>query len=162
MRRAWGSASGGYGYRHNVTYTKRDLRGKAAMALSPWPTTPVALTNATARLRTEIGPALPFKRPDGTPDTEREAELSARLQRLGAVAAALVEREAPGAPEAVKDEAVIRFAGYMSGGQWGTLSKSTLGPQSAEYVTNHAPMFRNCGAKSLLGPWKVRRAGAIG
>ncbi len=119
------------------------------MALSPWPTNPAALTAATAKLRAAI-------RLDGVPDSD------ARTQRVGAVAAALVEREAAGAPQVVKDEAVIRFAGYLKDRFSDGVKSHTLGPQSMEYVVNHAPMFRDCGAKGLLSPWKVRRAGLVG
>ena len=115
------------------------------MALSPWPTSAGALANATATLKAAI-------RATDDPLT----------QRVGAVAAAMVEREAAGAPQAIKDEAVIRFAGYLRAADWGDISKMSLGPMSREMVTNHAPMFRNCGAKGLLAPWKVRRAGVIG
>lgn len=115
------------------------------MALSPWPASPVALTNATATLRAAIG---------GSDDV--------RTQQLGAVAAAMVEREAPGAPEAVKDEALIRFAGYLAQSDFGAIPKESLGPHSIDYVTNHAAAFRNSGAAMLLSRWRVRRAGAVG
>ena len=115
------------------------------MALSPWPTSSVALATATATLRAAI------RGPDDTV-----------TQRVGAVAAAMVEREAASAPQAIKDEAVIRFAGYLRSADWGDISKMSLGPRSRDMVTNHAPMFRNSGAKGLLSPWKIRRAGAIG
>ena len=115
------------------------------MALSPWPTTTAALAAATATLKAAI-----------------RTDDDALAQRLGPVAGAMVEREAPGAPQAVKDEAVIRFAGYLRAADWGDISKTTLGPKSTDFVTNHAPMFRNCGAKGLLSPWKIRRAGVIG
>ena len=59
------------------------------MALSPWPTSPTALTEATAIVRAALG-----------------AQDDATAIRFGATAAALVERYAPGAPEPVKDEAV--------------------------------------------------------
>ena len=80
---------------------------------------------------------------------------------LGEFAAARVERDAPGAPQAVRDEAVIRFAGYMAGADYGALRGETIGPRSIEYVVNHANAWRNCGAAGLLSPWKVRRAGVI-
>ena len=76
-------------------------------------------------------------------------------------ASALVEREAPNAPEAIQNESVVRFAGYLAQSDFGTIRKEGLGPRDVEYVVNHAAMFRNCGAKGLLSPWKVRRAGAI-
>ena len=68
------------------------------MALSPWPTSAVALTNATATLKAIIGPDL----------------TNERVQALGAAAAALVEKYAPDAPQAIKDEAVTRSAGWLA------------------------------------------------
>lgn len=90
---------------------------------------------------------------------EVEADVAVRL--LG-VAAAMVLQYAPGAPEALKNEAAIRFAGYLSQSDYGTVAKESIGPRDVEYVTNHAPAFRNSGAAMLLSRWRVRRAGAIG
>ena len=122
------------------------------MALSPWPaaTATVARAAAIATLRTDCG--------IGSRPTDDE------INRIGEAVAALVEREAPGAPEAIKTEAVIRLSGYIfhttkSQG----FAKESLGPRSVEYSTdNHAAMFRNSGAKGLLASWKIRRAGVIG
>lgn len=117
------------------------------MALSPWPTSPVAKATAIARLKAAI---------EG-----RAAESDAEADALGAMAAARVEREAPGAPQAVKDEATIRYAGYMAQADYGTVRKETIGPLDREHVTNHAAAFRLSGAYGVLSPWKVRRAGVI-
>ena len=119
----------------------------AVAALSPWPTSPAPLTAATACLKAAITTS-------GTDD--------ARVEALGAAAAAVVEDYAPGAPQPVKNEAVIRFAGYLGGSDFGAIRKETVGPMDYEHVVNHAPAFRNCGAAMLLTRWRVRRAGAIG
>ena len=84
------------------------------------------------------------------------------IDYLGLLASALVERYASGAPQAVKNEAVIRTAGYIAQADFGTMLKEATGPVSQEHVTNHAGMFRNCGAAGLLSPWRVRHAGVIG
>lgn len=116
-----------------------------AVTLSPWPTTPAALTAALACLRQVI--------------SESDDE---RLGRLGAAASAHVERCAPDAPQAVKDQAVEMLAGYMAqAARTGSTMKIDTGSVSIERTTNHAAMFRNSGAAGLLSPWKVRRAGAI-
>ena len=81
--------------------------------------------------------------------------------QLLATATALVEREAPLAPEAVANESVVRFSGYLAQSDFGTIRKEGIGPRDVEYVVNHAAMFRNCGAKGLLSPYKIRRASAI-
>ncbi len=117
------------------------------MALSPWPTTPAALAAATASLRA----ALNLK-----PGVDDEP-----VQRVGAVAAALVERYAPAAPQAVKDEAVIRAAGWLAD-QPPAVAKETVGPMSVEYMPARQSALRHSGAMAMLSPWKVRRAGAIG
>ena len=63
----------------------------------------------------------------------------------------------------LKDEAVIRFAGYLAQSD---LRRDREGVHRADgyrvYVTNHAAAFRNSGAAMLLTRWRVRRAGAIG
>ena len=125
------------------------------MALSPWPTTPAALTTATATLKAAIGDDLSaIVNSPVTDDT--------RVQALGSTAAARVEKEAPGAPQAVKDEAVIRYAGYLADGGFGAVHSESSGPFSTTLAPNHAAAFRLCGAYGLIAPWKVRRAGVIG
>ena len=115
------------------------------MALSPWPTTPAALATATATLKVAL-----------------DSDDDARVKSLGAMAAARVEKEAPGAPQAVKDEAVIRYAGYMNQADPGTVQSEKLGEGEVQYVVNHASAWRNCGAGALLAPWRVMRAGIVG
>ena len=98
------------------------------------------------------------------PDT-LAAELgidTTRATRLLGVATAVVEEYAPATPEALQNEAAIRFAGYLAESRFGAVSTRTVGPLTAEHVTNHAAAFRNSGAAALLTRYKVRRAGAIG
>ena len=114
--------------------------------ITPWPTSPAALLAATAYLRRK----LPAKLDDD------------RVQSLGAVSAALVERYAPGAPQVIRNEAAIRFAGYLGQAASGTVTKIGFRNMDIEFITNHAAMFRNSGAAGLLSPWKRRRAGIIG
>ena len=90
--------------------------------------------SAIAALREAVSNSRPLKRPDGTPDTDGETRLTERINQVGSVASAMVEREAPGAPDAIKDEATIRFAGYLRAADWGDVSKMTLGPKSQEFV----------------------------
>ena len=118
-----------------------------AQALSPWPTTPVASSAAIARLKAAVAGA---------------AEDDERAGSLGAMAGAFVEKEAPGAPQAIKDEAVIRFAGYLAQSDFGGVRAEQVGEVRLEHAANHGMAFRHSGAKALLAPWKVRRAGAIG
>ena len=116
----------------------------AVAVLSPWPTTPAALTAATAAL----GGAL------GEDDDTTTA-------RLGASAAALVERYAPGAPDAIKCEAVIRCAGWLrEAPSYGARSESE-GEISTSYTPSATGALRASGAMALLSGWKVRRAGVL-
>ena len=84
-----------------------------------------------------------------------------RASRVLPVAVRTVEDYAPGAPPALKDEAAIRFGGYLLGSDFGGMAAETMGPMSREYVVNHATAFRNSGAAMLLTRYRVRRAGAI-
>lgn len=76
-------------------------------------------------------------------------------------ATAIVEREAPGAPDAVQNEAVVRLGGYLSQSDYGGIVKEEIGAKSVEYAVNAAAMFHRSGAKGLLSPWKVRRGGVV-
>ena len=69
----------------------------AVAILSPWPTTPAALAAARACLKAEVDRDLTDDRADA----------------LGMVASALVEKEAPAAPQVIRNEATIRAAGYL-------------------------------------------------
>ncbi len=125
-----------------------------AVALSPWPsaTATVSLPKATKRLALAIGSSHPNERPESD-------ELA---QRVGVAASAMIEQYAPGAPQALKDEAVIRLGGYLAGSDFGGIAKESIGPLDTEFTVNHANAFRNCGAAALLSRWRVRRAGKIG
>ena len=116
----------------------------AVAVLSPWPTTPAVLAASTAAL----GGAL------GEDDDTTTA-------RLGATAAALVERYAPGAPDAIKCEAVIRCAGWLrEAPAYGARSESE-GDIRTGYTPSATGALRASGAMGLLSPWKVRRAGVL-
>lgn len=112
----------------------------AVAVLSPAPTTPAAKTAARECLREFVAVA------DG------------RADALIAVGAALTEREAPNAPQAIKNEAVIRLSSWLQARPRAIRSQRLGEHLDTTYVTNHGPMFRLCGAKALLSPWKRRRA----
>ena len=95
----------------------------------------------------------------------QEPALTALTRRL-AVVTAIVERYAPGAPEAVQNEAAVRYAGYVHGSA-GTSYGAFLGAKigdgfDVEFPQSHGPAFRSSGAAAILSPWKVRAAGVIG
>lgn len=122
----------------------------AEICLSPFPpaTSPAKRWEAIEYIKAQCG--------------GRAAESDDVACGLGMAAAELVEREAPGAPLAIKNQAVVLMVGYLAQADFGSIRQEEIGPRKVEYVVNHAPAFRLCGAKALLAPWKVRRAGAIG
>ena len=116
------------------------------MALSPWPTSGSDRDDAVAVLAAAVG------------SSESVAE------RLGPVGAALVEAEASGAPQEIKDESVVRCCGWMFQSTPG-LSDSKLSAGPVDIVRTFSPGYsalRHSGSMALLSPWKIRRAGRIG
>lgn len=78
-----------------------------------------------------------------------EDEFDAMLTRNLEAATERANRQAPDAPAATKNEAIIRFVGWLyEGPGWDDGSQ--------------AGAWRRCGAQGLLSPWTVRRAGVIG
>ena len=136
----------------------------AGLVLSPVPECE-ALETALRYLRAVVGD------PSGNPPWPDDERLAALL----AVASALVENEAPRAPQAIRNEACVRFVGYLAQRPSGfgairKVEKTAHPGQYAgsgssiqlEFQTNHAAALLACGAKGLLSPWKIRRAGSIG
>ena len=81
--------------------------------------------------------------------------------RVHATACRMVNDYAPDAPLELRNEAIVRFAGYLTGSDFGGIRVTELGPQRFEFITNHSGMFRSSGAAALLTRYKKRRAGAI-
>jgi len=121
------------------------------VALSPWPTTPVATANAIATLRANVA---------GSAGAVDEAQLVERLRLLGAAAAALVEAYAADAPESIKDTATIRCAGWLAQAPAGGQRREDTGDVGTVYSPAMTGALAASGAKALLSPWRVRRAGA--
>ena len=120
------------------------------MALSPWPNAGTqARTAAIAKLKRRVSGL-------------RSAD-DATLSELGEAAAAVIEGYAPGAPQAVKDEALIRYAGYLQQAPPGSIQKIDAGGIELEFrQAPPASSFQLSGAGALLTNWRVRRGGAIG
>ena len=81
--------------------------------------------------------------------------------RFLAVASSLVERYSSGAPQAIKDEAIIRTAGYLAEQPGAAVKRERTGDISTTFHVEHLSALRHSGSMSLLSPWKVRRAGSI-
>ena len=73
------------------------------------------------------------------------------VTRVRDAVTALVEKYAPDAPDAVKDQATVQAVGYI----WES-------PASAPARMNFANAMQNSGANALLAPWRVHGAGVIG
>ena len=100
---------------------------------------------------------------DANDRTEREAvnaRNAAIAGRLHAVATAAVEGYAPDAPEDVRDEALLRFAGYTFGDQATAKVFRRLRVGETVDVEMRSPgsALRLSGAGALLSPYRVRRA----
>ena len=117
----------------------------AVAVLAPWPTSPAELTAARDCLKGALG-----------------IEDDDLAQRLGSTAGELVERYAPAAPQAVRNEAVIRCAGWLLDAPADGTRGHTAGPFSVENSPSMLSALRSSGAMGLLTAWKVRRAGVIG
>ena len=97
----------------------------------------------------------------------------ARVAALGKASAALVERYAAGAPQEIKDEAVVRSAGWLNQIPTGIISEeiteparvfdtSTTLPRTKKLrYASSAGALRSSGAMALLSPFKIRRAGVL-
>ncbi len=81
-------------------------------------------------------------------DTPVEEPTAGILTRLMGVGDAVVDLHASEAPEAVRDEAVIRLAAYLY-----DQPESPAG-------TRYASAYRNSGCAALVGPW-VNRSAAV-
>ena len=115
------------------------------MALTPWPESQADIDAAVAVLEAAL--------PDGAP-----------AARLGPVGAAMVQEYSPGAPQPIRDEAVIRTAGWLYESTPGLAdSKMSAGPvEVSKTFSPGLSALRHSGAMALLSRWKVRRAGRIG
>ena len=87
---------------------------------------------------------------------------TATAERLLPVAVALVDRYAPDAPEAVRDEAAIRCAGWLVDQPSAAVRSVTTGDLSTDYTPTMVSALRHSGAMGLLTFWKIRRGGAVG
>ena len=121
------------------------------MALSPFPTSSQAATRTAAIAKLK-------RRVSGLSSAD-----DATVAELGEAAAAVIEEYAPGAPQAIRDEALVRYAGYLSQAPPGSVQKINVGDVEIEFrQAPPASSFQLSGAGALLTRWKIRRAGAIG
>ena len=121
------------------------LQEAIAGDLSPWPTEPMMLATAVELLGAAIV------------ETDE-----AKIRRWGAAASALVERYAPGAPQPLRNEAVIRTSGWMSQQPMAAIRGERLGELGIDYAPSSMSALRHSGSMGLLTAWKIRRGGCVG
>ena len=104
---------------------------------------------------------------DANDATERNAVNARNLAlatRLHAVATAVVERYAPGAPEELRDEGLLRVAGYLFADEPAAKVLRRLGLSGGDLdieIRSPGSALRLSGAAALLSPYRVRRAIAV-
>ena len=124
-----------------------------ALCLSPWPNAGTqAETTAIAYLQRVCA---------GLTVAGETSEQTEAARQLGSMASARVEREASSAPQAIKNAAVTRYAGYLAQADYGTIRQESIGDREVQYAVNHQRAWINCGAKSMLSPWKPLNAARV-
>ena len=87
-----------------------------------------------------------------------DVTLQARVDSIHAAASARILRYAPGAPDAVKTEAIIVYGGWL---YQATAQARSVFPNDGEGPpVNVSRAFLLSGAQGLLSSWRVPRAGA--
>ena len=122
------------------------------MALNPWPANDGTQIPALSAATNVLGRALALH-------STLDADL---IIRLGSTASALVEEHASMAPQAIRNEAVVRCAGWLLESPSSGIRSSSEGDIRQSFQPAMTGALRTSGAMSLLRPWARRRAGVIG
>ena len=121
--------------------------------LSPWPTDAEARMAALRELERHL------KYPEIDIDIGEERE---RLELVAEAASALVERYSPGAPQRLRDLAVVRTCQYLLARSGASVSRvdESLGDWShqIEFQASMVSALRASGSMAVLSPFKIRRA----
>ena len=83
-------------------------------------------------------------------DPFEEAADTVRTPRLFDVASEQVNRYAPLAPTVLKNEAVVRYSGYLAQSDYGGVKSESVGPRSVEYSP---PSTQRRGIQKFRGGW---------
>ena len=129
------------------------------MALSPWPersTMPVAWPAAVRQLAASLNQSVPAT------GSLVDDSISIRLDEIAGMVSARAEKEAPGAPQSARDEAVVRGVGYLLQAGTGAIRSKRVEGLETEYTPSNVRWWYNCGASSVLAPWYAPRGGIIG
>ena len=84
-----------------------------------------------------------------------------RTDALGQMASDLIEEYAGGAPQSLKNESVLRLIGRAVEMPAASRREGQIGDISAAYAPSMTGMLHYSGCKSLLAPWRQRRAGVV-
>ena len=128
------------------------------MALTPWPapTATATLNAAVSALRAALD-----ENPNPSDPYVVDA-LDTELRRMGSSVAARVMQYSPGAPQAVRDEALIRAVAWLRDSRGATrVTGLPMGLTFDQAPTNSGAWFTHSGARSMLSPWRRRRAGLV-
>ena len=117
---------------------------------------PVAWPAAVRQLAASLNQSVPAT------GSLADDSISIRLDQLASMVSARVEKEAPGAPQSARDEAVVRGVGYLLQAGSGAIRSKSVDVLEVEYVPSNIRWWYNCGASSVLAPWYAPRGGIIG
>ena len=129
------------------------------MALTPWPdrsSSPVAWPAAIRQLAASLKQSVPAT------GSLADDSMSIRLDQLASMVSARAEKEAPGAPQEARDEAIVRAVGYLLQAGTGAIRSKRVEGLETEYTPSNVRWWYNCGASSVLAPWYAPRGGIIG
>ena len=79
--------------------------------------------------------------------------------RLLSVVVALVDHYAPGAPDALSNEAAIRAAGWLAEQPNASIRSEREGEIQTDFAPSMTGAMLHSGAKSILYPWRAKTAG---
>lgn len=121
--------------------------------LSPWPSDGVEQATAAEEIEKHLWSSL-----------ERDDETHTLSGVYGSVAAGLVERYSPNAPQVVKNMACIQISKYFNNHRPVVSSeRAKIGDASQDVDTmpSMVSALRHSGAMALLTQWKRRRLGVV-
>ena len=109
----------------------------------------------------EVRGALEYELPTLKLQDDALDEVDLEIVRIAGAASARIERYAPSAPDAVKDEALIRFVSWLSESSGVINPQNITGLNVTSPPENQSRAFRLSGAMGLLSQWRIRGVGLV-
>ena len=109
----------------------------------------------------EVRAALEYELPTLKLQDDALDEVDLEIVRIAGAASARIQRYAPSAPDAVKDESLIRFLSWLSESSGVINPQNITGLDVTSPPENQSRAFRLSGAMGLLSQWRVRGAGVV-